>query len=93
MNIFDSLRTYAAKWQVKKTESFSPEEIASVASAVVVASQFGNSVCFFMQGGGQCYIPLSQNSTLGVGESVDLTKAKLLTLSRPGDADIMRVEI
>lgn len=93
MNILTTLRLYAEKWQVSKTQNFTQEEIDSVDNAVVVASQYGNSVCFFMKGGGQCYIPLSQNSTLGVGESVDLSKAKLLTLSRKGDADIMRVEI
>jgi hypothetical protein len=46
-----------------------------------------------MKAGGQTFIPLSTNSTLGVGDSVDLTKAKLLQLHREGDADIYRVEI
>lgn len=92
MNIFSTLRTYAGKWMVKDTRAFSDEEKAAVAHAVVVASQHGNSVCFHMNGGGQTFIPLSQNSTLGVGEAVDLDKAQLLTLGRDGDADIVRVE-
>ena len=46
-----------------------------------------------MVGGGQCYIPLDRDSTLGVGESVDLHAAKLKTLSKQGEDDIMRVSI
>lgn len=92
MNIFSTLRQYAGKWSLKSSRAFTPEEKAAVLSAVVVASQYGNSVCFHMQGGGQTFIPLSQNSTLGVGESVDMEKAQLLTLERSGDADIVRVE-
>lgn len=93
MNIFSSLRQYAGKWSLKSSRAFSPEEIAAVASAVVVTSQYGNSVCFHMDGGGMTFIPLSQNSSLGVGEPVDLNKASLLTLEKAGEADILRVEI
>lgn len=93
MNIFNSLRNYAGKWQVKESRNFSQEEINSVSDAYVVDSQYGNSVCFVMVGGGQTYIPLSTNSSLGLGDSVDVSKAKLLTLSRAGEADIQRVEI
>lgn len=93
MNIFNSLKNYAGKWQVKESRNFSQEEINSVSDAYVVDSQYGNSVCFVMVGGGQTYIPLSTNSSLGLGDSVDVSKAKLLTLSRAGEADIQRVEI
>lgn len=93
MNIFSTLQVYAGKWAVKAKRAFTPEEVASVASAVVVASQYGNSVCFHMAAGGQAFIPLSQDATVGVGETVDLSKAELLTLGRPGDADIVRVKI
>lgn len=93
MNIFNSLKNYAGKWQVKESRNFSQEEINSVSDAYVVESQYGNSVCFVMIGGGQTYIPLSTNSSLGLGDSVDVSKAKLLTLSRAGEADIQRVEI
>ena len=90
-NIFSSLRVYAGKWNLKASRAFSPEEVAAVASAVVVASQYGNSVCFTMVGGGQTFIPLSQNSAKAVGDSIDLASAKLLTLGKPGEADIFRV--
>ena len=91
-NIFSSLRVYAGKWNLKSSRAFSPEEVAAVASAVVVASQYGNSVCFTMVGGGQTFIPLSQNSAKAVGDSIDLASAKLLTLEKDGEADIFRVE-
>lgn len=91
MNILSKLPVYAGKWSVKSTNSFSQEDIDSVSQAVVVDSQYGRSVCFFLKAGGQTYIPLDTNSTKGVGEEVDLKTAKLLTLGRPGEADIYRV--
>lgn len=91
-NIFSSLRVYAGKWQLKASRAFSAEEVAAVSSAVVVASQYGNSVCFTMVSGGQTFIPLSQKSAKAVGETIDLASAKLLTLEKSGEADIYRVE-
>lgn len=91
MNILSKLPIYAGKWSVKDRRSFNQEEIDSVSQAVVVDSQYGMSVCFFMKAGGQTYIPLDNNSTKSVGEVIDLTKAELLTLGRTGEADIYRV--
>ncbi len=91
MNIFSALRVYAGKWQVKETKSFSSEEIALVDRAEVVDSQYGQSVCFFMKAGGMTYIPLDQNSSKATGDTVDLSSAKLVTLSKQGEADIYRV--
>lgn len=93
MNIFSSLRIYAGKWEVKSTRAFSQEEIDAVSHAVVVDSTFGASVQFTMKNGGLTFIPLSQDASLGIGEEVDLTKAKILTLSKSGEADIFRVYI
>ena len=93
MNIFNSLKVYAGKWEVKSIRGFTEEEIKAVVQAVVVPSQYGNSVQFTMVGDGLTYIPLDQNSTLGSGEIVDLTKAKLTTLEKSGEADIYRVTI
>ena len=93
MNIFDNLQVYAGKWSVKSTRAFSSEEVNAVSSAVVVPSQYGNSVMFTMVGGGQTYIPLAQDATVGVGEIIDLSKASLLTLSKDGESDILRVSI
>lgn len=93
MNIFASLRIYAGKWNETAKRFFSPEEIAAVEKAEVVESNYGFSVCFFMKSGGQTYIPLDQNSSLGVGDIVDLTRAELVTLSKAGEDDIYRVRI
>lgn len=91
MNVFSTLRIYAGKWSVKSERAFEQEEINAVKSAEVVPSQYGNSVCFIMNNGGMTFIPLSNDSTVGVGESVDLSKAKLVILGKDGEADIMRV--
>lgn len=91
MNIFNAIKVYAGKWQVKNTRNFTQEEIDAVQSASVVDSQYGLSVCFILRSGGQSYIPLDQNSTKSVGDSIDLSKAQLITLGREGDNDIMRV--
>ena len=91
MNIFSALRVYAGKWQVKETKKFSQEEIDLVDRAEVVDSQYGQSVCFFMKAGGMTYIPLDQNSSKATGDTVDLSRASLVTLSKQGEADIYRV--
>lgn len=93
MNIFNAIKVYAGKWQVKDSRAFSQEEIDAVDRASVVDSQYGLSVCFFLKSGGQSFIPLSSTSSLNVGDAVNLSTAKLLTLSREGDDDILRVEI
>lgn len=92
MNIFNSLRKYAGKWSVIASRAFTAEEQSAVTSATVVPSQYGNSVCFMMVGGGQTFIPLSQNSNKAVGDTVDLSKAQLLTLAKDGEENIYRVE-
>ena len=91
MNIFSALRVYAGKWNVKESRDFTSDEISAVESAYVVDSQYGQSVCFVMVSGGQTYIPLDQNSSKAVGETIDLSAAKLMTLSKQGEADIYRV--
>ena len=91
MNIFSALRVYAGKWQVKETKKFSQEEIDLVDRAEVVDSQYGQSVCFFMKAGGMTYIPLDQNSSKATGDTVDLSQASIVTLSKQGEADIYRV--
>lgn len=92
MNIFASIRTYG-QWTVvaDKTRTFNATELASVDHAVVVTSQYGNSIEFHMKAGGKKYIPLSNDSTIGVGEVPDLTKAKILTLTKEGENDITRI--
>ena len=91
-NIFSFFFQYAGKWAVKSSRAFTADEINAVSSTQIVASQYGNSLCFFMKNGGMTFIPMSNTSTKGVGESVDLTKAQLVTLGKEGENDIYRVE-
>ena len=91
MNIFNNLRVYAGKWAVSGSRKFTAEEIAEVKSATVVDSQYGLSVCFFLSSG-QSFIPLSTESNLVAGDTVDVSKAQLLTLSKDGESDITRIE-
>lgn len=93
MNIFSSLKTYTGKWAVKARRAFDAEEVAAIERAEVVASQYGNSVCFFMKAGTKAYIPLAQDSELAIGDIVDINKAELLTLTKSGESDIYRVSI
>lgn len=93
MNIFSTLKVYAEKWSVKSERAFTADEIAAVSSAKVVDSKYGNSILFMMKGGGQTFIPLDVNSNLTVGTDVDISKAKLVTLGREGEADIYRVSV
>ena len=93
MSIFSSLsKIYASKWAEKSCRDFTAEEVAEVTRAVVTSSDYGDSVCFYLKSGGQGYIPLSNTSTKGVGEEVDLTKAKIITLGKQGEADITRID-
>jgi len=78
-------------WMVTNSRPFNSEEIAAVDRAEVIASQYGNSVCFFFKSGEQTYIPLSEQSKLAVGDELDLKTAKLITFSREGEKDIYRV--
>ncbi len=87
----DKLVEHNIGWREKGRRAFTQYEIAAVEKAEVVASQYGNSVCFFMKSGGQTYIPLSQDSSLTVGDTIDLKTAKLITLCRKGKDDIYRV--
>jgi hypothetical protein len=93
MNIFASLPSYAGHWSLKSERSFDEEEIKAVSEAVVVPSQYGNSVCFTLVNGQQSFIPLSRDATKTVGEHIDLEEAKLQTLCKPGEKDILRVAI
>lgn len=92
MNIFNVLPHYAGKWSVKSSRSFTADEISAVKEAHVVDSQYGLSVCFMMHSGDMTFIPLSNDSDLITGDTVDLANAQLLTLEKSGESDIYRVK-
>lgn len=86
------LKVYG-QWTVKEERPFTADEIDRVKDTTVVPSQYGASVCMMMKSGGQTYIPLSSDSSVGIGEQVDLSKAKLRTLCKQGEPDIQRLVI
>lgn len=92
MGIISSLNVYGQNsWQLKAENAFSAEDKAAVERAEVVPSQFGKSVCFHLKSGGMTFIPLSNQSNLGVGQPVNMETATVLTLGKQGEADIYRV--
>lgn len=91
-NVFMSLRMYAGNWVLVDSRPFNEAEKASVTSATVVDSQYGPSVCFMMKTGQRGYIPVSSNSSLKIGDAVDMNTAKVITLFREGDGNITRIE-
>jgi hypothetical protein len=93
MNVFSVLKIYAGKWNEADVREFTQEEIENVTMAVVVPSQYGDSVQMTLKGGGLCFIPLENTAVAAVGEIIDLSKAKLVTLSKDGEKDIYRVRI
>ena len=83
-----------SEWSLKSERYFTQEEIDEVSHAIVVPSQYGNSVEFTMKLGGRCtYIPLDKGSNITVGEIVDMKQAILLTLEKEAESDIVRVKI
>lgn len=92
-NVFASLVSYGENWQKVNERSFTEEECNAVRKATIQESKYGNSVCFFMKSGGCTYIPMSnQGVQHPVGTDVNIKDAKLVTLHRSGDGDILRVE-
>ena len=94
MGILNALRLYRGKWQVKSIYQFDAADAADVKSAVVVPSEFGQSVCMTLHSGGTKYMPLSNTSrAVANGENIDVKNTNVVTLGREGDDDIYRIEV
>lgn len=93
MGIFDTLKQYAGKWSEKDRRNFTEEEQSEIIEAVVVDSQYGLSGKFTRRSGAVVYLPMDKNCTLGSGEAIDMAKAQLITLTKPGENDIFRVSL
>lgn len=79
------------KWTIKEERPFTHEEIDAVDKAIVVSTQYGNSVQFFMKNGGCTFIPLDSFSTLNAGDEFDFKKATIRIYGKDGEGDIYRV--
>lgn len=93
MGLFNSVKIYAGKWNVKSSDRLGEDDLNMIKSAVTCSSDYGISVCFFLKKGGQFYIPLSNECNIGIGEVVPLNKVEVLTLSKDGEADIQRINV
>ena len=93
-NFLEKLRVYRGKWNVKSVDKFDADEAEKCSSAVVVPSEFGQSVCMTLKSGGTQYMPLSNTSrAVANGEQVNLADCNVVTLGRDGDDDIYRIEV
>ncbi len=79
------------KWKPKFIWSPSPEECKGIEKAEIVSSQYGLSVCLHGRYNEDSYFPLSPKSSLKVGDSINLSKMKVIRLCRYGDEDILHL--
>ena len=89
-----TLKIYGG-WNVKNEHKFNQDELNYIKQAVVVESKYGNSVCLTLMGEHITYIPLDPKSeeATAVGQVLDPQTRTLVTLTKPGENDIMRVRI
>lgn len=99
MGFLSTLNTYAKGYvetNREKLSKFDKEGFKDVASATVTSKEqeWGTSVaiCLYMKSGGQKYIALSKNSSLEVGDDVDIKSIEVLTLEREGEEPIYRAD-
>lgn len=90
-NFLDSLKVYAQSYTETSREPFGTNELAKMASAKVVKSEYGLSAEITLKAGGVCYMPMSRDSSLTEGTIIDLTKVVIITLERSGEV-IRRME-
>lgn len=94
MSIFSSLKSYAVgNWEVSKEERLSAKEIASILEGTVVDSKYGLSAKLLLAAGGCKYIPLSRDSSLAEGDDIEPKSVVLITLSKEGENDIVRLDM
>jgi len=88
MGLFAKL--YGGSWSLKSTEKLSAVE-PNIKSAVVTEGKFGKQVCCTMVSGETGYVSLSRDSKLEIGEEFPVANASVQTLTKSGEADILRV--
>lgn len=91
MNIFNNLKQYGSRWEVKSVRKFTVEEIAMVEKAQVIESQYGGSVCFFLKNGMATSVPLDNDAKFRIGDFIDMNTAEIVTLTKHGESDIIRI--
>lgn len=79
-------------WRVTHKRPFTDEELKVVKESFVVQTKTGYFVKFILNDWSRRFIPVDENSNVSICEIIDLEKAMLLTLSKPGHDDIYRVQ-
>lgn len=92
MGFLDKLRTYAGSWSEAGRDKLSKAEAAQIESVEVVEGKYGLSMCFIMKAGGKKFMPLSRDSQLEEGDSVDIKSVEIITLERDGDDAIYKAD-
>lgn len=80
MHIFSSLRLLVPHWVAKSSRYLTYEEVQSVLYAEIVPADYWPSVKFHLNTGKSSYIPLSSESTANIGDIVDPSEIRVLTL-------------
>ena len=92
MSLFSSLRTFPGAWSLKGSEKLADEDIKEIASAKVIKSAFGKSVCFTLVNGQTKYLGLSRDcQDLEVNTELEVPSIELQILQRAGDKDVTKV--
>lgn len=92
MNIFSGLRIYPAHWEVQNTRLLTKEEKEFIKCAIVVKSEFGYSLEFFVKKG-IAHIPITLNTETTIGFVPNIDNIRVITLERDYDkAIIYRIE-
>ena len=95
----EDLKNVLINWELEEVVHFWIEEninfvlndISAVTRTEVVDSEQGYSVCFYMISGNQVIIPLAHDSSLGLGDSIDINKAKILITFHKGKDNICEI--
>lgn len=91
-NIFEAVKTYATSWEVTNVRKFTDEELLMIKDTEIVPSDYGCAVKCFMVGGGTKFLSLGKHSRGEIGDHPDLSKARILTLTRDGE-ECTKVEL
>lgn len=89
---FSKLPTFNLSWNESERTKLTSADKAEIESSEVVQRTYGLAICFYLKGGGHRDLMLSRDCRLKLGDSADLDKGEVVTLSRKGDEDIYRWE-
>lgn len=78
-------------WNVINRRKLNKIEREYVVSNLIIQGEYGNIVEFELKNGTKCFIPLSQDSIYGIGDSIDLNMIEILLLGYENKRVIYRI--